>query len=372
MTSDETGAAEAAVETTDSRMSMEEQMGAVFDQMEKAEAEAVEAEKAAVAEPEDSQEETQQQKRGPDGKFAAKDAEPEEEGEAAEAVEGEQTVSAEESQQEPAKEPASLEAPTSWSTAAKSEWAKLPPAIQQEVLKRESDVAKGFEERANRLKSYEPIEQALEPVRRMLDLNGVSPGQYVRQLVAAEQYLQTNPAEAIQYLARSYGVDLQGMTQQQAEAAPADPAVAALTQQVQQLTQHITSSAQQQQAQQHDAVARQIEDFKADPKHKHFDAVYDDMVAMAAAERSMGKQPSLGTLYERAVWANPSVREQILAEQKAEQERKTAEERARKVKEARRAAGTNMGSQGTGGQTPSYGSLEEELAAAYDRVQGAA
>jgi hypothetical protein len=249
----------------------------------------------------------------------------------------------------------------------------LPPAIQQEVLKREGDFVKGLEERATRLKSYEPIEQALEPIRQQLDLNGVSPGQYVRQLVAAEQFLQRNPGEAIQYLARNYGVDLQGLTQQQAEQPQADPAMAALQQQVQDLSSRQAEFYQHQAQQQEAAVSQQIEAFKADPANKHFDTVYEDMVSLAAAERAAGKEPSLPDLYQRAIWANPSVREQLLAEQRAEADKKAAEEKAKRAKEAQRAAAANIGTQGTSsGETPAGLSLEEELARTYDRVNGAA
>lgn len=370
------GAAETVTEQTDSRQSLEEQMGQVWDRMEKAETEEAEAERAVTAEPEESgQEETQQadeRPRSPDGKFIAKDAKPDE----AEAAEADEATdrSAEESKTEGTEEPPStLEAPTSWSAAAKAEWAKLPSAIQQEVLKREADIAKGFEDRANRLKTYEPIERALEPIRQQLDLNGVSPGQYVRQLVAAEQYLRQNPAEAIQYLAQSYGVDLQGLNQQQADQPPVDPTVAALQQQVRTIQQGHEQFIQQQQAQQQEAVERQIEAFKADPKHKHFDAVESEMAALAALDRQAGKQPELEDLYQRAIWANPAIREQLLAEQKVEAEKKAAEERAKRRKEVERAAASNIGTQGTGaGETPRNESLEEQMARTYDRIVGAA
>lgn len=363
MSEEDNGASPEAAEQTDTRLSMEEQMGAIYDKMEAGEEAAPVEAAEAPAEQETGQEETQtgdERPRGPDGKFIAKDAGPEE-AEATKAEENEQTVSAEEGH----------EAPTSWSAVAKAEWAKLPPAIQQEVLKREGDVAKGFEERATRLKSYEPIEQALEPVRQALDLRGVSPAQYIGQLVAAEQYLQKSPVEAIQYLAKSYGVDLQGLTQQQAESSQ-DPAMTAVQQQLREIEQRQTQHFQELANQQIQSAGKQIEAFKADPKHKHFDAVYDDMVALAGLEKQRGAQPTLESLYEKAIWANPTIRAQILAEQKAEQEARDKAEKAKRLTDAKRQEGVNLSTEGATGQTPAYGSIEEELAAAYDRIQGTA
>jgi hypothetical protein len=283
---------------------------------------------------------------------------------------------------EPASQP-TIAAPQSWSPAAKAEWTKLPEAIRKEVAKREADVTRGFQQYAERVKSVEPVIQALEPVRQAMELNGVQPAQYVQRLVAAEQFLQRDPGAALKWLADQYGVPLGAQTQQAqgAEQAPAsDPHIAALVQRQQQLEAHIQSVMQERQTEaQRRAEAertdlhRTVETFAADPAHLYFENVRGEMAALL----QVGRAADMKQAYEMACWANPEVRAQILrqedekrAEAARQDEARKRDEQAKKAAEARKLAGINVRGSGASLSPSRARNLDETLEAAATRIYG--
>lgn len=95
--------------------------------------------------------------------------------------------------------------PGPWSKEARAEWAKVPPAVQTAVLKREADVQKGVDA----LKAhYSDIETALQPHSDVIKRHGHTPAQAVSQLFAWFQALAQNPAQAFPALAKSFGYQL--------------------------------------------------------------------------------------------------------------------------------------------------------------------
>ena len=345
---------------------MEETMGAVFDKAVEAEA----AEAVVTAEPEKTEtKETSEgeQPRTEDGRFASKEgSESGADRDDAPAEAKETTDQGTPTEVEPAKV---IDPPVSWSAEAKALWGELSPAIQQQVLKRETDTNTALQDRAEKLKGYEPLTAALEPVGEHLRLNGMTNESYVTQLVAADQFLRRSPAEAIQWLARSYGVDL-STANAEPDGEPADPQIAALRNEVGQLTTYLTNQANGAAASQHAGATSQIDAFKADPKHSHFETVRKHMGVLMDA----GEATDLKTAYETAIWANPEIRTQLLADQKTEETAKRDKEAKERAAEAVRVAGTNLSSRGTSGNgaTPSNLSMEEEMAQTYDAHQGAA
>ena len=325
--------------------SIEEELGAIFD---KANAEEVEP-----------PEEAPSKDRGSDGKFVAQDAAEE----SAEPVEEIADQGAEADAE--AEEVQALDAPASWSAAAKEVWPNLDPVLQQEVLKREADWQTADGERANKLKGYEPIEAALEPVRSQLALNGLDEATYVRQLVAADQYLSQDPAAAIQWLAQARGVDLSQFTQAESDV---DPVVAPLVNEISTLKSQVQGFIRGQQQTEAQRLNDEVQKFGVDKPY--FEEVRPHMAALI----SSGAAADLQTAYDNAIWANPEVRAKVMAEQSAEAEAKRKEDAAAKAAKAKRVSETNLSSKGSsGGQTPAqYDSEEAELSAIYDQVQGAA
>lgn len=261
--------------------------------------------------------------------------------------------------------PEALEPPASWSAAATASWAGLARDVQEDFLRVEGERQTADVERSNRLKGYEPIDAALEPVRQHLQLNGVDAGQYVGQLVAADRMLRDprTREQAVQWIVQQYGIDL---SRQQAES-NADPALAPFVQEINSLKGQVSSFVESQQAQERARLDGEIAAFSKD--RPHFEKVRKQMGALIQS----GAAPDMPAAYDMAVWADPSIRTAMQAEQAKEADVKRKAEAEDKAAKARRVSQTNLSTQGTsGGATPpQYKDQDEELGAIYERVQGA-
>lgn len=240
-------------------------------------------------------------------------------------------------------------APTSWGTAVKAEWTKLPPAVRKEIAKRERDIAAGFEKHAQRSKVADTYDQILAPVKPLLHQNGVNEFQFVNNLVAAEKALREKPVEAIKWLMNSYKIDPASITGGQAqadgpkgagEAGQEDPKVTALLNRISQLEAGMQKNTAQfdqwRQAGEKEAHTRAlsvVDEFINDPKRKPYidDAVLTSMTTLMRS----GAAKTLPDAYEMATWSNPAVRSKLLAAQASE-----------KAASAKKAAAINVRSNG--------------------------
>lgn len=255
--------------------------------------------------------------------------------------------------------------PASWSVEAKSMFATLPPAAQAEIAKRETDVAKGFEERASQLKRYEPLETAIAPHRDRLALAGVDEGTYVRSLIAADEMLRRPESrmQALAQIAQSYGIDLRQFAQpgqqQQPQQAQLPPVVQQLMRQVSTLESTLAQQASASEQAQRDQNLQAVRAFGADPKHLYFENVKGDMAALIQS----GQAKDLEDAYDKAIWLRPDIRPLIQGSAAAQ-----APEAARaKADQARRAAGSITGSPSPGSAPAGQAapSLRAELEAAW-------
>lgn len=232
-------------------------------------------------------------------------------------------------------EPKVIPAPIGWSDEAKAHFAQLPPELQQIVADRESqrdaDHGRKSQEIADQRSRLEALDRVVTPdVRQFWQMHGMSEDQGIARLLAAQQRLNNDPARGLMELAQSYGVDLSKLTQTNRR--PVDPTVAALQQQVQQLTNQLQSSTQQQKTQQATATEQTItrwaqqagDDGK--PLHPHFAAVEQDMMgiipALKRSNPSLTHQELLDQAYERAVYANPDIRSSLIDAQVREAQAK--------------------------------------------------
>ena len=100
------------------------------------------------------------------------------------------------------------------------------------------------------------------------------------------------------------------------------------------------------------ALASQIAEFSKDKSH--FKDVEDDVANLIPAIRA--KNPNdkpldiLAKAYDAAIWANPAVRERILADQRKADEEKRRAESVKKATDAKKSAAVNVKS-GTAGKT---------------------
>lgn len=264
-----------------------------------------------------------------------------------------------------------IEPPQHWSEQDKALFKGAPPDVQRWMLDRhksmEADHTRKTQEIADFKREYGAVREILTPFQEQMQSLNLSSSDVIQRWAQAEQYLQTSPAEAIAWLAENYGVDLSQLGQQSAK--PGDPRYTALEQKLAALESNLTQRQQAEQKQKQQTILSQIQEFAGEKdgdqlKHPHFEAVMQDMVSLANAERSAGRAPDLAKLYETAIWANPTVREQLLADQRKASEQQ-ALEAAKKKAAAARKAGSSITGAPSGGSAPASRTLREELEANF-------
>lgn len=273
---------------------------------------------------------------------------------------------------EPAK-PA-IEAPNSWSAEMKAKFTSLPPDAQEYIAQREREAHAAITQKGEQIKAFEPIRQTLDQHREVFVKNGVSEAEGVQRLFAADRFLQEQPVEAIQWLANHYGVDLRQFstgTQQPDQSQQPSSEVIQLRRELAEIKNSLTARERSEQQAQTATVAQAIEKFASE--NPYFAEVEEELMGLIPVIRS--KEPGLNhsevlkKAYDRAVYANPDVRQRLQADQQKAAEEKRKAEEAEAVRKAKQAGGINQKSvQGT---TPTKGaSMEDTMSAVYDRLHG--
>ena len=236
---------------------------------------------------------------------------------------------------EEAKEEPVLRPPSSWKKETQAEWAALPKNVQEDVLRRESDIHKGiaqYKEHAQRAASYDA---AIEPYKPMLQSMGVAPEAAIGELFKTYTLLhngsQEERAAALGQLARSAGLELDKIQEQQV-----DPRYQELLAQNRSLQYDQVQREQQRLNQQRSELNSQINKFSEGKEY--FNAVRDDMAVFLET----GKAADLETAYDMAIWARPDLRSSLL-----EQQTKAAEERARAAMQQQRAKTASVSVRGS-------------------------
>jgi hypothetical protein len=188
---------------------------------------------------------------------------------------------------------------------------------------------------------------------------GATPQVALRQLLANHNALRSNDPQqklgTARRLLAEYGVDLQQLGQVQMP----DQNILAMQREIASLRQQVANPQGQQFAplppsQEEHSILSEIEAFRADPAHPHFDAVQDRMGQILEA----GAATDLDTAYAMAVASDPALRSTVAVP--AITPPAPAANPAQKAAAARLAAASVTGSPGpTGNQAPT--SLREEL-----------
>lgn len=272
--------------------------------------------------------------------------------------------------------------PSSWAADAKEQFNQLPPRLQQEVSKRETDLRRYLsqetEKFAQRERTYSEIDQALAPRMPELQRMGVSPGAVVSRFMAWQNHLDTNPVQGLRDLAQSYGMDLRQLAEQEAQQ-PQEPAyVRELRNQVQQTQGLLQQFQKQTDAQRQAQIAHQLQgelnsftqekDAQGNLLRPHLEHVVEDMLPYVQHLRStspnMGARQLLQTAYDKAIWANPSTRELELKRGQA------VADPVKSVNRAKQAAKLVNG-EARGPQVPDRpDTLRGDLYAAWDKING--
>ena len=233
--------------------------------------------------------------------------------------------------------------PSGWSKEAQALWDQLPPAVKADAVRREAEVAKGFEEYRGKTAQLQEITQALDPIRPILQQNGIqSDAAAVKQLLQWEGSFR-NPATRVQAfhdLARTYGVDLNSLVQNPTQAPssvqdipePLRPVI----DQFGNIVQEVNGLKQEFQRSREERISSELTAFASKPEHAHFDKV---RVLMGQLMSSGIVTPGdLEGAYQKATALHPEVSAAIEAEKVAKAAAELAKTNAEKAQRARQAA----------------------------------
>jgi len=291
--------------------------------------------------------------RGPDGKFAPKTP-------PAEEVKGPAQPSGQPPPPPVATEPWQ-KPPQSFKPEAREEWAKVPPALQQEIHRRDRDHAVAIQRFTEQQRQVEPIMRAVQPFAQGLTQRGQSVPEVVSNFLRTEQAL-SHPDERVraQVVAQALGtyrisVEALAAVLDAGPAAHQQPAPQSLgPDQVAQIVQSVLGQREQQSA--HQRAQAEIASFQGE--------FLEDLKPAMAAMIQGGVAKDLQSAYDAACWADPRIRG-ILQQRSASTQAAKATASTQRAKLASSSVKSSPGSPTNG--APLDDSWEAHLSAAWDR-----
>jgi hypothetical protein len=269
----------------------------------------------------------------------------------------------------------SVTAPQHWPEEHRQTFSSLPKEQQDFVLSRvketEADYTRKTQSIAEQRKSYEALDQVLQPYQQQFAQSGITTAEAVARLLNAHNALSQRPKETLQKLALQYGVNLTGDEEDFADPQiiEQDGRFQKTEQAVNQLSGTIGEMQQQQLQAQVDAFEQSRND-DGTLKHPHFTQVREQMGRLMAADQSLTMEKA----YADAVWTVPDVRQTLLEETKQKTARESLQKQNRAGKEkavkAEKASKTVSPSSDNIPSDLSDLPLREHLAATYRRLEG--
>lgn len=298
---------------------------------------------------------------------------------------------------------AMVEPHANWSKEAKDRFAKLDQASQTFLLDREksmqADYTKKTQEIAALKRDYEPVDKLFSPYKDQMKASGQTPHSLIEGWTNVEKALMNGKGvDVIRGIIQGYKLNPQDIvaalspSQRQSQPAPGTPAIqpqpafqlppeiAAKLQKIDQFESRFAADDQARVNAEIAKVSQSIDDFKSakdgsgNALHPHFDELEQDMAVLAQVMKAQNKTPTLEDLYEKAVYANPSTREKVLAAAKQADETRVKNEARAKAEKARKASSSVTGSPSNGsGQPLTNGrdnsmSLRDQIAQSYSEA----
>ena len=245
-----------------------------------------------------------------------------------------------------------IDAPVSWTAEQKAKWATLPPDTQAYIAQRDKESHEAISRAGQQIKAFEPIGKVIEQFAHVFQKNGLQPHDGIARMMAVNEMLEANPETAIREIAKAYGVNLQGTTDEQS-ASPESQRIAELEARLAKQESHLTAQMRQKQEADNAALAREIADFAKDKPH------FESVRKVMAGLMSSGAAETMQDAYDRAIYADPTIRQSLQVEaQKAAEDKRKAEE-AERISKAKKAAGVNVKS--SPGQSNVARTLDDDL-----------
>lgn len=197
-------------------------------------------------------------------------------------------------------------------------------AAREALVARETAIAQYVQGLAGQVSGYGGIEQHLAPRRQAWAVQGVTPEAAVGQLFALSDFATSDPQGFLTWFAGNNGIDLSQLGE---DIIPLSPELEAFNKRLGGIETALTGLTNGHNQNAHGQLMQAIDTFAAtagtdgQPKYPHFNAVMNDMVSLVPAIRQQNPHLNsvqlLETAYERAVYANPTTRQQVIDAQAA-------------------------------------------------------
>jgi hypothetical protein len=253
-------------------------------------------------------------------------------------------------------------APSSWKPAIREEWQKLPEAVRAEIQRREQDFQNGQAQLLPDATMGKQMRAVIEPYRMLIDAEGSTPDRAVADLLRTAATLrigsQQEKLNALLGVVRDYGIDLPALVQQRMQQAGNPQAPQA--QQAQQFRDPRVDQMLREQAQERQQREQQYQtemgttvtawmdavDASGQPVRPYIGDVINEMSVLVAqlkqSNPALTHVQALDEAYERAIWANPEIRQVLQSKQQTEREQQQRAANQTRVADARRAASVNV------------------------------
>lgn len=110
--------------------------------------------------------------------------------------------------------------PSGWRGDAKELFAKLPPELQHEVARRESDRDRFLHQTRQK---FAELDKVFQPHEETFNRKGINLASFVERAISWDKYIQESPHDAIREMAELTGVNLQQLANVVEAALPQDP-----------------------------------------------------------------------------------------------------------------------------------------------------
>ena len=206
--------------------------------------------------------------------------------------------------------------PERFNDGAKAEWEAAPEAVRHEVVRMQRELEKGIGDYKAKIAEVEAREAPLKPYREMAEKHGVKFEDALRNYVAAEEALVSNPVQALarmaeQYVPGGFAAFIAQATGQQGQTDPRDAQIHALRQEIAELKQSTQATAQSVEqsklAQMQAANQALVDQFAAE--HPRLDELQEDMTRLLKTgfvPEDLPPQERLSQAYEIAARLKPA------------------------------------------------------------------
>jgi hypothetical protein len=266
--------------------------------------------------------------------------------------------------------------PQAYSAKVKESWAKLPPDIQAELVKREEDMHKMVTRQDGELNLGREIKEVIQPYQAMITAEGGTPVTAVRDLLNTAYVLRkgtpSEKADIVRTVCKQFDVDVAALTQEQEYV---DPTISELQKQNAELQSQLENIKQTvnpdilfnqlRERQERSILEKEAAAFATNPENKYFDKVKPFMASFLGE----GLAKDFKQAYDMACNAHPEVRSILEAEKKAAE----TEKRKSEIKAKQNAASSISGSPATAvsnAKSPDTDDIESSVRQAIRSASG--